>query len=88
MPKRVKKARTGSKDANQLAHGLVRGIIDRTETPQQPTTDEVSRVMAALGRKGGKIGGKRRLETMTPERRSEIALRAARARWNKAAKKR
>ncbi len=26
---------------------------------------------------GGKIGGKRRLETMTPEQRSEIAKKAA-----------
>jgi hypothetical protein len=35
----------------------------------------------ALGRRGGKIGGKRRLETLTPERRREIAQLAARARW-------
>ena len=41
--------------------------------------------MAELGRRGGKKGGKRRLETLTKERRSEIALKAARARWKKAA---
>jgi hypothetical protein len=35
----------------------------------------------ALGRLGGRIGGKRRLETLTPERRREIAQQAARARW-------
>ena len=33
------------------------------------------------GAKGGKIGGKRRLETITPERRSAIAKAAAAARW-------
>jgi hypothetical protein len=44
--------------------------------------------MAKLGAKGGKVGGKRRLDTMTPEQRSEIALKAARTRWAKAAKKR
>lgn len=33
----------------------------------------VSKVMAAMGRKGGKIGGKRSLETMTPEERSARA---------------
>ena len=44
--------------------------------------------LAALGRKGGRIGGKRRLEKMTPQRRSEIALQAAKARWDKAKKKR
>jgi hypothetical protein len=35
--------------------------------------DLVSRVMREMGRKGGK----RRLETMTPEQRSEVAKKAA-----------
>ena len=39
--------------------------------------------MAELGAKGGKIGGKRRLETMTDERRREVAAKAAKARWKK-----
>jgi hypothetical protein len=43
----------------------------------------ISQVMSAMGRKGGKVGGKRRLETMTPEKRSEIAMIAAKARWEK-----
>jgi hypothetical protein len=38
------------------------------------------------GEKGGKIGGKRRLVTLTPERRSEIAKNAAVARWAKKTK--
>ncbi len=50
---------------------------------EAPTTSEISRVMAAMGRKGGKVGGKKRAESMTPERRSEIALKAARSRWDK-----
>jgi hypothetical protein len=37
--------------------------------------------MAAMGRKGGKIGGKRRMVTMTPEQRKEIAAKAAKTRW-------
>jgi hypothetical protein len=45
----------------------------------------VSRVMAQMGRKGGRIGGKRRLETMTDEERSRIARLGAKARWAKAA---
>lgn len=44
---------------------------------------EVSRVMSAMGKKGGKIGGKRSLETLTPEQRRERALLAAKARWAK-----
>ena len=39
----------------------------------------ISAVMAAMGRKGGKIGGKRSLETMTPEERSARAKKAAAA---------
>jgi len=41
-------------------------------------------IMSELGRKGGKIGGKRSLETMTPEERSARAKKASLA----AAKKR
>jgi hypothetical protein len=44
----------------------------------------VSQVMAEMGRKGGKIGGKRRLVTMTDTQRSRIARKAAKARWEKA----
>ncbi len=37
----------------------------------------------ALGRKGGLKGGKARKESLTPERRKEIAQKAAIARWSK-----
>lgn len=36
-----------------------------------------------LGRKGGLKGGKARASKLTPEQRSEIAKKAAKARWNK-----
>jgi hypothetical protein len=49
-----------------------------------PTKKLISEVMKAMGRKGGKIGGKRSLETMTPEARSARAKKASEA----AAKKR
>jgi hypothetical protein len=39
--------------------------------------------MSVMGRKGGKIGGKRSLETLTPDDRKERALKAAKARWAK-----
>jgi hypothetical protein len=38
--------------------------------------DTVSKVMREMGRKGGKIGGKRSLVTMTPEERRERARKA------------
>ncbi len=37
----------------------------------------VHKVMSEMGRKGGKIGGKRSLETMTPEERTARAKKAA-----------
>jgi hypothetical protein len=39
--------------------------------------DLISQVMREMGRKGGKIGGKRSLETMTPEQRSARAKKAS-----------
>ena len=38
-------------------------------------------VDAALGRLGGRKGGKARAARLSPERRQEIARKAARARW-------
>ncbi len=40
----------------------------------------ISECMAAIGRKGGQIGGKRRLKTMTKAQRSKVAAKAAKAR--------
>jgi hypothetical protein len=47
------------------------------------TKDEISAYMRDIGRKGGRIGGKRRLATMTPEERSACARHAAIARWGR-----
>lgn len=87
MLKRVKrlKAVKPPKDFNEFGRYLV--DLTTASDPPKVTDDEVSRVMANLGRRGGKIGGKRRLETMTPEQRSAVALKAARARWSKRRKK-
>jgi general stress protein YciG len=41
--------------------------------------DELSNAAAELGRKGGK----KRAESLTPERRAEIARKAAAKRWSK-----
>jgi general stress protein YciG len=41
--------------------------------------EKLSSAAAELGRKGGK----KRAENMTPERRAEIARKAAEKRWNK-----
>jgi len=77
MPKRL------SKDINQAAFQIVRRSTGTDEQPAKVSKNDISRVMAAMGRKGGKIGGKRRLTTMTAEQRREVALKAAQTRWHK-----
>ena len=72
MPKRIS---TRTTDANQIAAAVV-----ALATEIDPDTR--SRVMAEMGRKGGRIGGKRRLETLSARRRKAIARKAAKARWN------
>ena len=44
-------------------------------------TGEIEEELPAKTRNGGLKGGKARAEALTPERRSEIAKKAASARW-------
>jgi len=70
-------------DPNVLAHRMVQVIIDSQTDPAKDIPKNVLHdIMSKMGRKGGRIGGKRRLETMTPEERSAAALKAAKARWD------
>ena len=87
MQKRIKHSKRPS-DVNQIAHRLVEQSTAQPEvSPQPPTvTASISEYMAAIGRKGGKIGGKRRLSTLTKKDRHDIASGAAKARWQKAKK--
>jgi hypothetical protein len=81
MPKRT---RTVEKlDTVQNAHRIFLEAVESTETVEFTI---VQKVMRDMGAKGGKIGGKRRLETMTDEQRKRSARKAAKARWAKAKK--
>jgi hypothetical protein len=75
------------RDPNQLAKWVVEHSTAETpsEAPETPvpTPESLSAYMAAMGRKGGQIGGKRRLVTMTAEQRRKVATKAAKARWGK-----
>jgi hypothetical protein len=81
MPKRTRKA--GNLDTVQNARRVFLEAVETTETVELTI---VQRVMREMGAKGGKIGGKRRLETMTDEQRKRSARKAAKARWAKAKK--
>ena len=81
MPKRIRKPKRPA-DVNQWAHALGNESTE-LEVPSVPTKAQISQIMSAMGKRGGKIGGKRRMQTMTPEQRSQIALKAAQSRWKK-----
>lgn len=78
MPKRISKSKP--LDDVQNAH---RVVLESIQSGEPPTRSLISQVMAEMGRRGGKIGGKRRLETLSDSRRSQIAKQAAQARWGK-----
>lgn len=61
-------------DLNQMAYRVMQHA---TEPREKPTPAQVN------GRSGGKKGGKARAAKLTPEQRSEIARKAAQARWQK-----
>ena len=82
MPKRTRTSTT--LDSVQNARRVVLESIASTEIVELTI---VQQVMRQMGAKGGRIGGKRRLETMTDSARSRVARKAAKARWAKAREK-
>ena len=67
-------------DFSQLAHRVVQATIAATE-PNEQEADDPQTPAQVNGHKGGKKGGPARAAKLTAERRSEIAKRAAAARW-------
>jgi hypothetical protein len=67
-------------DTNKRA----KSIVDiATGESQEPTPqDQVKAAAAALGRLGGLKGGKARAKSLSAKKRSEIAKKAAAARWS------
>lgn len=78
MPKRSSK----KKDENEIAKDLIDSIIEETES-EEIEKPEKNPAAVALGRLGGLKGGKARAEKLSKKRRSEIAKKAAEARWKK-----
>jgi hypothetical protein len=81
MPKPDKKQKRPD-DVIQLPSYSVEEVTQSNDSIPPATKSQISKFMAELGRKGGKIGGKRRMETMSAKERKEVARKAAQARWN------
>jgi len=75
MPIKPKRPR----DPNQLAK-LIADIATGSQTETQ-ADDGKDPAAVALGRKGGLKGGDARAKKLTAKERSEIAKKAAKARW-------
>jgi len=77
MPKHPRRPR----DPFQLAHQVFQEAIGEAPRQVPPTPDDSPAAVAK--RKGASQGGAKRAQGLTPERRREIARKAAQKRWNK-----
>jgi hypothetical protein len=78
MPKQYPKR---PRDPNQLAKSII-DIATGQAGEHDPDAGK-DPAAVALGRRGGLKGGAARSASMTPERRAEIAKKAAATRWKK-----
>ena len=69
-------------DINKRAKSIVDIATGESEDNIKPV-DDLKSAAAMLGRKGGLKGGKARAAMLSPKRRSDIAKKAAAARWHK-----
>ena len=69
MPKK----KPSQKDENQMAYDIIKKAIEEGKNP----------AAVELGRLGGLKGGKARAESLSKRERSEIAKKAADARWRR-----
>lgn len=67
----------------KLIGDIATGQIKDEEPASAPTSEEIRRVMSALGKKGGPKGGAARAQKLSKQRRRQIAIMAAAARWSK-----
>jgi hypothetical protein len=70
-------------DISQLAYQIVQEATQEPQELVQALAKEKNPAAVALGRLGGLKGGKARAEKLSPKKRKEIALKAAKARWSK-----
>jgi hypothetical protein len=81
MPKRLRKPRQ-PQDVNQAAHLMVARSTGEETLEPKIAKSEISRIMAAMGKRGGKMSAKKRMERTTREQRSNAASALANARWH------
>ncbi len=84
MSAQESKKKKRPRDLNRLAYSLVQDSTEEPERFMRGMGDSTKNPHAVeLGRLGGMKGGRVRADKLTPEQRSEIARKAAMARWKK-----
>jgi|HubBroStandDraft_4_1064222.scaffolds.fasta_scaffold00017_29 hypothetical protein len=85
---KLKRSKTAPADYNSNAARIVAIAtgqdLPKPAKPAKAPAPKKNPHAVALGRRGGKIGGKARAKALTSEERHSIAVKAARARWGMA----
>ena len=85
---RDRSTKSRPRDPNELAYRIMlesTGQLPKSEpgTPEKPVDPKKNPHAVALGRLGGLRGGLARAAKLGPKKRSQIAAKAAKARWGK-----
>ena len=80
-----KRSSTTKSDPNEAAFSMMESLLEilDPEATEANKPKEKNPAAVALGRLGGAKGGKARAAKLSKKKRSEIAKKAAKARWNK-----
>jgi hypothetical protein len=83
MPNRTGKKESRPDKGLDSTQNARRVVLESVGEYQEVTITRglLSQVMASMGRKGGKTGGKRRMALLTAEERSAMGKAAAAKRW-------
>ena len=71
------------RDSNQRAHFIAQLLTGEAQLPVDPERSAVSEYLSEIGRKGGLRGGLASARALSPRKRSAIAAKASKARWEK-----
>lgn len=74
----MSKRSSKQKDPSEIARHVLNAVVPDAEPKEEK---EKNPAAVALGRLGGLKGGKARAEKLSAKKRSEIARKAAKARW-------
>jgi hypothetical protein len=80
MPNRSSKRGQGPEDINQIAFRVMQQATGQVPKEEAPDPNK-NPAAVTLGRLGGLKGGKARAAKLDPEKRKQIAKKAAETRW-------